>query len=137
VSKSYWSKASTTKGGAPGDTMPRFCDSAKKTPAGYSLEYPYRSDTQGCPARFREPDTSSGSLFPFSEIRTDNAEYRQLMVEAFQQHQQQLMALADESRFFLAQVLWDETMAEAPNFGKPDYHGSVSWARTYLRLRHP
>jgi len=46
----------------------------------------------------------------------DNAEYRQLMVEAFQQHQAAHGSSADESRFFLAQVLWDETMAEAINF---------------------
>jgi len=35
------------------------------------------------------------------------------MVEAFQQHQAAHGSSADESRFFLAQVLWDETMAEA------------------------
>jgi len=50
---------------------------------------------------------------PFSEIRTDNAEYRRLMLSAFKQHQ----AVGNGSsagfeRFFLAQVLWDETMAE-------------------------
>ncbi len=51
---------------------------------------------------------------PFSEIRTDNAEYRQLILKAFQQHQSAGHgSSADESRFFLAQVLWDETMAEA------------------------
>ena len=51
---------------------------------------------------------------PFSEIRTDNAEYRQLILKAFQQHQPAGHgSSADESRFFLAQVLWDETMAEA------------------------
>jgi uncharacterized iron-regulated protein len=50
---------------------------------------------------------------PFSEIRTDNAEYRQLIVKAFQRHQAAAHgSSADESRFFLAQVLWDETMAE-------------------------
>ena len=50
---------------------------------------------------------------PFSEIRTDNAEYRQLMLSAFQQHQQTGHgSSADFERFFLAQVLWDETMAE-------------------------
>ena len=48
---------------------------------------------------------------PIAEIRTDNAEYRQLMAEAFRQHQSASHS-ADESRFFLAQVLWDETMAE-------------------------
>ncbi len=50
---------------------------------------------------------------PFSEIRTDNAEYRQLMLGAFKQHQAAGHgASADFERFFLAQVLWDETMAE-------------------------
>lgn len=50
---------------------------------------------------------------PFSEIRTDNAEYRQLILSAFQQHQQTGHgSSADFERFFLAQVLWDETMAE-------------------------
>lgn len=50
---------------------------------------------------------------PFSEIRTDNAEYRKLSLAAFQQHQQSGHgSSASEERFFLAQVLWDETMAE-------------------------
>jgi uncharacterized iron-regulated protein len=50
---------------------------------------------------------------PFSEIRTDNADYRQLMLTAFGQHQQAGHgSSADFERFFLAQVLWDETMAE-------------------------
>jgi uncharacterized iron-regulated protein len=50
---------------------------------------------------------------PFSEIRTDNAEYRQLMLSAFKQHQAAGNgASAGFERFFLAQVLWDETMAE-------------------------
>lgn len=48
---------------------------------------------------------------PIAEIRTDNAEYRQLMAETFRQHHS-VNHSADESRFFLAQVLWDETMAE-------------------------
>ena len=48
---------------------------------------------------------------PISEIRTDNAEYRQLMGKTFRQHQSASHS-ANESRFFLAQVLWDETMAE-------------------------
>jgi len=50
---------------------------------------------------------------PFSEIRTDNAEYRQLMLSTFKQHQAAGNgSSADFERFFLAQVLWDETMAE-------------------------
>jgi uncharacterized iron-regulated protein len=50
---------------------------------------------------------------PFSEIRTDNQEYRKMILEAFEQHQSQgkgKRAIADN--FFLAQVLWDETMAD-------------------------
>jgi uncharacterized iron-regulated protein len=50
---------------------------------------------------------------PFSEIRTDNADYRQMALTAFKQHRQAGHgSSADFERFFLAQVLWDETMAE-------------------------
>ncbi len=49
---------------------------------------------------------------PFSEIRTDNTEYRQMMLRIFKQHQHGSHGSADFERFFLAQVLWDETMAE-------------------------
>lgn len=50
---------------------------------------------------------------PLSEIRTDNLEYRQLMLATFKQHQQGGHGSStDFERFFLAQVLWDETMAE-------------------------
>lgn len=57
---------------------------------------------------------------PFSEIRTDNEEYRQRLLAAFQQHQAASHgSSADFERFFLAQVLWDETMAEGiANFVK-------------------
>jgi uncharacterized iron-regulated protein len=49
---------------------------------------------------------------PLSEIRTDNAEYRQLLAKIFQQHQHSGHGnSADFERFFQAQVLWDETMA--------------------------
>ncbi len=61
----------------------------------------------------------------FSEIRTDNKEYRQLSLQAFQQHQDAGHGnSASADRFFLAQVLWDETMAEGiARFVKanPDY----------------
>ncbi|MBD0392787.1 MAG: ChaN family lipoprotein [Microcoleus sp. C1-bin4] len=62
---------------------------------------------------------------PISEIRTDNAEYRQLLLEVYQQHQKagQGNSTAFE-RFLQAQVLWDETMAEKiAEFVKanPDY----------------
>ena len=49
---------------------------------------------------------------PFSEICTDNAEYRQMMLSIFKQHQHGSHGNANFERFFLAQVLWDETMAE-------------------------
>ena len=50
---------------------------------------------------------------PFSEIRTDNAEYRQLLAAAFGQHQHSGHGNSKGfERFFLAQVLWDETMAD-------------------------
>lgn len=50
---------------------------------------------------------------PFTEIRTDNAEYRQLLLKIFQQHQADASGNSPSFEgFFLAQVLWDETMAE-------------------------
>lgn len=49
---------------------------------------------------------------PFREIRTDNAEYRQLLLKTFNQHRQAGHSSASFERFFLTQVLWDETMAE-------------------------
>lgn len=62
---------------------------------------------------------------PFTEIRTDNAEYRQLLLKIFQQHQADANGSSPSfERFFLAQVLWDETMAEGiANFltAKPNY----------------
>ncbi len=51
---------------------------------------------------------------PLSAIRTDNEQYRQLALAAFQHHQAAGHGnSADASRFFEAQVLWDETMAES------------------------
>ncbi|HSF75870.1 MAG TPA: ChaN family lipoprotein [Microcoleus sp.] len=62
---------------------------------------------------------------PISEIRTDNAEYRQLLLEVFQQHQKAAQGNSTAfERFLQAQVLWDETMAEKiAEFVKanPDY----------------
>ncbi|WP_017717602.1 ChaN family lipoprotein [Kamptonema formosum] len=50
---------------------------------------------------------------PISEILTGSAEYRQMVLESFQAHQRAgYGSAADSERFFLAQVLWDETMAE-------------------------
>ncbi len=57
---------------------------------------------------------------PFSEIRTDNQEYRQMVLAAFEGHQSSGHGKSSSAeRFFLAQVLWDETMAEGvANFVK-------------------
>ncbi len=50
---------------------------------------------------------------PLAEIHTDNAEYRQLMLGIFQQHQAEAKGNSEGfEKFFQAQVLWDETMAE-------------------------
>ena len=62
---------------------------------------------------------------PISEIRTDNAEYRQMLLEVFQEHQKAAQGNSTAfERFLQAQVLWDETMAESiATFVKanPDY----------------
>jgi len=49
---------------------------------------------------------------PFSEIRTDNLEYRQLIREVYDAIHQNHGSSDNFENFFLAQVLWDETMAE-------------------------
>lgn len=49
---------------------------------------------------------------PTSEIQTDNAAYRQMLAKVFEQHQHSDRGNSSGfDRFFLAQVLWDETMA--------------------------
>jgi len=49
----------------------------------------------------------------FSEIRTDNADYRKMAQEVYEQHHQAGHGNSTSfERFFTAQVLWDETMAE-------------------------
>ncbi|MEW6494646.1 MAG: ChaN family lipoprotein [Cyanobacteriota bacterium] len=62
---------------------------------------------------------------PLSEIRTDNAEYRQMIQNIYEQHHQVGHGNSTSfERFFTAQVLWDETMAETiAQFLKanPDY----------------
>ena len=53
-------------------------------------------------------------LPPQDEIRTDNLSYRQLLFQVYQQHHQTAeISSPNFERFFLAQVLWDETMADA------------------------
>lgn len=50
---------------------------------------------------------------PFDEIRTDNADYKQMVRESYEQHSQAGHGNSSSfERFFTAQVLWDETMAE-------------------------
>ncbi|MEB3277963.1 MAG: ChaN family lipoprotein [Lyngbya sp.] len=49
---------------------------------------------------------------PLTEIRTDNAEYRQMLQDIYQQHHHGKGNSEAFENFFLAQVLWDETMAE-------------------------
>ena len=50
---------------------------------------------------------------PDTEIRLDNIAYRQMILKAFEQHQSAGHGNSNSAnRFFLAQVLWDETMAD-------------------------
>jgi len=78
--------------------------------------------TQGLESLTAEEKTH---IPPLSEIRTDNAEYRQMLLEVYQQHQKAAQGNSTAfERFLQAQVLWDETMAEKiAEFVKanPDY----------------
>lgn len=62
---------------------------------------------------------------PIAEIKTDNDAYRQMVQEAFAGHQQAGHGSSmNLDNFFLAQVLWDETMAETIAefaIANPDY----------------
>ncbi|NJM18039.1 MAG: ChaN family lipoprotein [Richelia sp. SL_2_1] len=50
---------------------------------------------------------------PITEIDTNNIAYRQMVLKAFQQHQSAGHGNSSSANnFFLAQVLWDETMAD-------------------------
>jgi uncharacterized iron-regulated protein len=50
---------------------------------------------------------------PISEIRSDNQEYRQMLLEVYQQHAHGGKGNSkDFERFLTVQLLWDETMAE-------------------------
>jgi uncharacterized iron-regulated protein len=51
-------------------------------------------------------------LPPLSEIRTDDADYRQVMQELYEQHHKGKGNSRSFERFFQAQVVWDETMAD-------------------------
>jgi uncharacterized iron-regulated protein len=51
---------------------------------------------------------------PLKDIKLDNTEYRQRLQEIYQQHAKEGQGNStDADNFFAAQVLWDETMAEA------------------------
>jgi len=73
---------------------------------------------------------------PLSEIRTDNAEYRQMVQKSYEQHHQAGHGNSSSfERFFTAQVLWDETMADAiAQFLKahPDYQVVVLAGQTHI-----
>jgi uncharacterized iron-regulated protein len=49
---------------------------------------------------------------PDAEIRTDNAAYREMIQVIYDEIHQGRSASSSFDRFFLAQVLWDETMAQ-------------------------
>jgi uncharacterized iron-regulated protein len=73
---------------------------------------------------------------PISEIRTDNEQYRQMILATFEGHQSSGHGKSSSAeRFFLAQVLWDETMAEGvAKFVKanPDYQVIVLAGRGHI-----
>ncbi|MBE9128977.1 MULTISPECIES: ChaN family lipoprotein [unclassified Coleofasciculus] len=73
--------------------------------------------------------TEQQHIPPRSEIRTDNAEYRQMIREIYEQHHPKGQGNSTNfERFFTAQVLWDETMAAGiADFVKanPDYQVMV------------
>jgi uncharacterized iron-regulated protein len=77
---------------------------------------------------------------PFSEIRTDNDQYRQMMLNFFQRHQHGNHGSSKNfNKFFLAQVLWDETMAEKiTQFiqANPDYQVVVLAGQGHIVYGH-
>src|SRR4028118_1234087 len=73
---------------------------------------------------------------PISEIRTDNADYREMARAIYEQHHQAGHGNSSSfERFFTAQVLWDETMAEKiAQFLKanPDYQVVVLTGKAHI-----
>lgn len=73
---------------------------------------------------------------PLSEIYTDNTEYRQMIQDVYEQHHQGGHGNSiNFERFFTAQVLWDETMAEGiAEFlnANPDYQVVVIAGRGHI-----
>ena len=64
---------------------------------------------------------------PVAEIKTDNQQYRAAMQQIFNQHAAQKHGNSDGfNNFFAAQVLWDETMADAiANFKKTNPQSQI------------
>ncbi len=76
------------------------------------------------------------SIPPVSEIRTDNVEYRRMVQEVYELHHQAGHGNSTSfERFFTAQVLWDETMAETiAQFlrANPDYQVVVLVGQAHI-----
>ncbi len=67
-----------------------------------------RNGLEGLTAQERE------YIPPFTEIKTDNSDYQQMVREVFELHQSAAHGSSLKfENFFLAQVLWDETMAHS------------------------
>ncbi|MEG4630411.1 ChaN family lipoprotein [Microcoleus sp. AR_TQ3_B6] len=99
----------------------------------YTLRSNEKSSRQGLESLTAE---EKKHIPPISEIRTDNAAYRQLLLEVYQEHQkaEQGNSTAFE-RFVQAQVLWDETWAEKiAQFVKanPDYQVVVLGGKGHI-----
>lgn len=77
---------------------------------------------------------------PLSEIKTDNADYRKIAKDSYEQHSQAGHGnSASFERFFTALVLWDETMAEKiAQFVKanPDYQVVVLAGKSHITYGH-
>ncbi len=73
---------------------------------------------------------------PIAEIDRSNAKYQQMILASYQQHAG-IVSISSKSfdRFYTAQLLWDETMAErVANFVKqnPDYQTIVLAGRSHI-----
>jgi uncharacterized iron-regulated protein len=73
---------------------------------------------------------------PIAEIDRSNAKYQQMILASYQQHAG-IVSISSKSfdRFYTAQLLWDETMAESTaNFVKqnPDYQTIVLAGRSHI-----
>lgn len=76
---------------------------------------------------------------PPSEIRTDNEAYRQFLRPIYEDFHEGHSSSTDFERFFLSQVLWDETMAEqVASFltSHPDYQMVVLAGQGHVMYGH-